>query len=58
MIDTAPCKDCADRYVGCHDTCERYRIACEELDRRKKAKREAESIFWADVRRQRRRRYG
>lgn len=20
----APCKDCADRSLGCHDTCERY----------------------------------
>lgn len=21
---TAPCKDCADRYVGCHGSCPRY----------------------------------
>ena len=20
----APCKDCADRFVGCHATCEKY----------------------------------
>ena len=21
----APCKDCPDRYLGCHGTCEKYR---------------------------------
>lgn len=20
----APCKDCKDRHLGCHDTCEKY----------------------------------
>lgn len=20
----APCKDCSDRYLGCHDKCEKY----------------------------------
>ena len=24
FIMNAPCKDCADRFVGCHATCEKY----------------------------------
>lgn len=24
VLRTAPCKDCPDRFVGCHSTCEKY----------------------------------
>ena len=27
------CKDCTDRVVGCHSTCEKYKILREELDK-------------------------
>ena len=23
--NNAPCKDCKDRYLGCHDKCDRYK---------------------------------
>lgn len=26
------CKDCPDRYIGCHSMCERYKAFREELD--------------------------
>ena len=29
----APCKDCPDRYLNCHDQCEKYKEYKEELDR-------------------------
>ena len=35
----APCKDCKDRYVSCHSTCERYK------DRRKHFDEEKERIL-------------
>ncbi|MBO5389411.1 MAG: hypothetical protein J6A59_15010 [Lachnospiraceae bacterium] len=25
MADKAPCKGCTDRYLGCHDKCDKYR---------------------------------
>lgn len=25
-MDKCTCKDCGDRYVGCHDQCEKYRM--------------------------------
>lgn len=28
-----PCKDCPDRYPGCHDHCEQYKAAKAEYDR-------------------------
>lgn len=24
MLPQSPCKDCPDRYLGCHDRCEKY----------------------------------
>lgn len=35
----APCKDCPDRVVGCHSTCERYKDYREEKDRELEQKR-------------------
>ena len=32
-----PCKDCADRDLGCHDRCPRYLEAKREHDERKAA---------------------
>ena len=29
----APCKNCPDRYLGCHDHCEKYREFDEERKR-------------------------
>ena len=31
----APCKDCADRVVGCHSTCDKYKD-WKEQDRQRK----------------------
>ena len=28
----APCKDCSDRVVGCHGTCEKYQAFRKERD--------------------------
>ncbi len=25
MKETAPCKDCPDRHLACHDSCEKYK---------------------------------
>lgn len=33
-----PCKDCKDRYVGCHADCERYARQKAELRRVKEAR--------------------
>lgn len=30
---TNGCKDCADRQIGCHATCERYKAFREQLDK-------------------------
>ena len=37
------CKDCTERYVGCHSTCENYKLFREELDARKKQITEAKT---------------
>lgn len=31
---TAPCKGCADRFVGCHSTCDLYKQFRNELDKK------------------------
>jgi hypothetical protein len=35
-----PCKDCADRLVGCHSTCEKYKEYKQLLSELPKDKRE------------------
>ena len=30
MIGPNPCKDCTDRYLGCHDHCERHKEWSEQ----------------------------
>ena len=49
MMDYAysfPCKDCTDRFVGCHGSCQKYKDAKAEHERKraviKKAKDEEE----------------
>ena len=34
---TCPCKDCTDREIGCHSTCEKYINWCEERQKYKAA---------------------
>ena len=31
-MSKSPCKDCVDRQVGCHSTCEKYIAFRKELD--------------------------
>ena len=38
------CKDCPDRYPGCHDKCEKYQAENEIHKARLAAKREADTI--------------
>lgn len=37
----SPCKDCPERFIGCHSSCERYKQYRSELDEFK-AKRAAD----------------
>lgn len=41
---TAPCKDCPDRYLGCHSECERYADFCRELERIRAARKEGSEL--------------
>ena len=34
LENTSPCKGCADRVVGCHDKCKRYKEWRKALDKR------------------------
>ena len=58
MVDMSPCKGCERRKLGCHDECDAYRRASEERERIKTAEREFKALYWAGVRRTRKRRYG
>lgn len=35
MPTTQPCYQCPDRHRACHDSCEKYKQAIEELHKRK-----------------------
>jgi hypothetical protein len=37
------CKDCTDRHINCHSTCERYKAWREELDKRNEKIREVKN---------------
>ena len=39
MIEVSPCKDCTERYVACHDSCEKYGEWRHKLDLENAAKR-------------------
>lgn len=53
----APCKDCSDRQVGCHSTCEKYIVFSKEKRQRneiiKKAKHE-QNLFYSPYHRYKR----
>lgn len=54
MIETAPCKDCPDREVGCHSKCSRYLNWKEQNEATKRAKaleREANSYMYENIKR-------
>jgi len=36
----SPCKDCCDRYVGCHSSCVRYISYQQDLDAKRKMNKE------------------
>lgn len=40
-MKTAPCKYCEDRYLACHDKCEKYKEWKAELDEKKAVREEA-----------------
>lgn len=44
-IINAPCRDCPDRYLGCHDTCKKYisyKEALKEINEREYKKKRSE----------------
>lgn len=41
---TVPCKDCADREVGCHANCQRYRDYAAERENVRQIKAEANDV--------------
>ena len=48
----APCKDCVDRYLACHDKCERYIQFRQERDNiLAKMRQEKESVISFDPKR-------
>ena len=34
------CKECTDRYLGCHDHCEDYKVYRQELDEKNRVRQE------------------
>jgi len=48
----APCKDCPDRYLGCHDHCEKFKKYAEERKRLRelKAKNIQTSYDYSEIR--------
>ena len=46
------CKDCTDRHVGCHSTCDTYKENCKKWEeiRKKRIKANDEESFYRAVR--------
>ena len=42
----APCKNCEDRCVGCHSSCQRYITFKHEIDEKNKEIREKKEKIW------------
>lgn len=45
-----PCKDCKDRYIGCHDRCEKYQQFKKRNDELREKERREKLInfeYWA-----------
>ena len=55
----SPCKDCTDRQLHCHSTCDRYKVYKAEIEQRRAAKKaEADEInFAAQVKQEVQKRY-
>lgn len=51
----APCKDCKDRAVGCHGSCEQYKAFRAERDRMLEEKQR--DAFKRSLRKKRRKRF-
>ena len=48
-MGTAPCKDCPDRYPGCHSKCEKYQAFYRENEKRLEENRQRQiqrADFW------------
>ena len=39
------CKDCTERYPGCHDYCERYLSEKEEWNKKKALRKKADEFY-------------
>ncbi len=58
-----PCRDCGDRKVGCHGTCEKYKewkVQNDELNKKARKIRESQrcdSIWWDQHWKKKRRKY-
>lgn len=52
------CKDCTDRYPGCHGKCERYQAERAEYDRLKAAEKARQDVRIYEYLAERRRRRG
>ena len=48
--DISPCKDCKDRYIGCHDKCVLYAEWKAEIERVKEEKRKYNKMLWIHTR--------
>lgn len=46
---TAPCKDCAERHIGCHSSCEKYQAFHKENTERLEAQRIAKILEYDDA---------
>lgn len=44
---TAPCKDCKDRFVGCHSSCDKYKEFRINLDEEREKTREEKKMIYA-----------
>ena len=52
MVDM-PCKDCKDRYLGCHGKCEKYltlKKLNDEQRRKERMLKDIERDYWATTR--------
>lgn len=49
MYNVMPCKDCKERYLGCHDKCEKYLNAkklLKELKHKERLEKQVENDVW------------
>lgn len=53
----APCKDCADRALGCHSVCEKYKEYAKQNEERRKLREKynlENNLYWDTIRKGRR----